>query len=375
MYETTVTRTMKRSDFHYDLPPDLIAQEPRPRGGARMMIVTPRGGGAEIVHGRFGDFPSQLSPGDVLVLNDTKVVPARLFAEPLAGMQRPVEVLLVHRLEPLKWECLCKPARRVRPGNRLVFSPNLEATVVSKNDEGMIVIRFEPVNEGTVSEEAFWSEVDRIGQPPLPPYIHRDAPRAEDRETYQTVYAANRGAIAAPTAGLHFNNEILGRIEDAGVDIVRVTLHVGIGTFAPVKAEDLDTHQMHSEEYEIGDAAARRLNAALDAGDRIVAVGTTTVRALESAILAGEGRFVPGRAETSIFIRPGFRFRAISAMLTNFHLPESTLLVLVSAFAGVETIRAAYREAIEERYLFYSYGDCMFLSVCEERRALVTLRP
>jgi S-adenosylmethionine:tRNA ribosyltransferase-isomerase len=219
-------------------------------------------------------------------------------------------------------------------------------------NDGTVVIRFEGDRE----------EIERIGQPPLPPYIARQGVRPEDRESYQTVYAAARGAIAAPTAGLHFTEEILEEIAARGVDVVRVTLHVGIGTFKPVKVDDVAEHRMDSERYEITDDAALTLNRARQEKRRVVAVGTTSVRALESAIRAGEGTFRPGSAETSIFITPGFQFQTVDALLTNFHLPESTLIMLVSAFAGMETIRAAYAAAIEKGYLFYSYGDCMFIT-------------
>jgi S-adenosylmethionine:tRNA ribosyltransferase-isomerase len=242
----------------------------------------------------------------------------------------------------------------VKVGDELTFSDNLRAKVLAKN-EGTVTIAFE--SDRNVDEE-----IERIGIPPLPPYIARETPRDEDRSAYQTVYAAERGAIAAPTAGLHFTPEILERIAARGVEIVRITLHVGIGTFKPVKVDDIAQHVMDEERYEISDDAASRLNAALDDHRTIVAVGTTSVRTLESAIRAGDGRFVAGRAATSIFITPGFGFRAVDKLLTNFHLPESTLLMLVSAFAGIETIRRAYAEAIGNQYFFYSYGDCMFLN-------------
>jgi S-adenosylmethionine:tRNA ribosyltransferase-isomerase len=252
---------------------------------------------------------------------------------------------------PEVWEAWCKPAKRVKAGDELIFSDKLRARVLEKNG-GTVVLAFEGDTE----------EIERIGIPPLPPYIARETPRDSDREAYQTVYAAERGAIAAPTAGLHFTPEILDRIAQRGIEVVRITLHIGIGTFKPVKVDDIADHIMDSEQYEISAGAASRLNCALDERRPIVAVGTTSVRTLESAIRAGEGRFVAGRAETSIFITPGFDFRAVDRMLTNFHLPESTLLMLVSAFAGIETIRRAYAEAISRRYFFYSYGDCMFLN-------------
>ncbi|HUP47471.1 MAG TPA: tRNA preQ1(34) S-adenosylmethionine ribosyltransferase-isomerase QueA [Thermoanaerobaculia bacterium] len=342
---------MKRSDFAYELPRPLIAQEPRPRGRSRMMVVAPREGPPAIEHRTFADFPSQLERGEVVVLNDTRVIPARLYARPKGRMKNPIEFLLVRQRDPMTWETWCRPARRVRPGEAVTFSERLRAEVVEKTEEGSVVIRF----LGDVGE------IERIGVPPLPPYIERPAPRESDRESYQTVYAAERGAIAAPTAGLHFTRELLEEVTARGVELVRITLHVGLGTFKPVKVEELAEHRMEPERYQISAGAAARLNAALAEGRSLVAVGTTSVRTLESAIRRGEGRFQPGSGETELFITPGFEFRAVNRLLTNFHLPESTLLMLVSAFAGMETIRAVYREAIGRRYLFYSYGDCMFL--------------
>lgn len=342
---------MKRTDFSYDLPPDLIAQEPRERGRSRMMVVTPREGPPQIDHESFASFPEQLGPEDVLVINDTRVIPARLYAEPKGQMKQPIEFLLTRQLDPMTWESWCKPARRVRRGDRVRFSAALSADVLEKRSDGTVVIRFEGDAE----------EIERIGVPPLPPYISRPAPRESDRQSYQTVYARARGAIAAPTAGLHFTSEILDRVAARGVDIVRITLHVGIGTFKPVKVDDIAEHRMDSERYEITADAASRLNAAREAGKKIVAVGTTCVRTLESAVRDSGGRFEAGSRETSIFITPGFEFQAVDRLLTNFHLPESTLIMLVSAFAGFETIRTAYSEAIREKYFFYSYGDCMFI--------------
>jgi S-adenosylmethionine:tRNA ribosyltransferase-isomerase len=340
---------MRRTDFAYDLPADLIAQEPRERGRSRMLVVTPQPDGPPLLaHDTFANFPNRLERGDVLVLNDTRVIPARLYARPKGEMKNPIEFLLTREREAGTWETWCRPAKRVRPGETVVFSDTLSAEVLEKG-EGTVVIRF----RGDLGE------IERIGVPPLPPYIGRTEPRESDKEAYQTVYAAARGAIAAPTAGLHFTQEILDAIEARGIDIVRVTLHVGIGTFKPVKVDDVAEHRMDSERYEISEAAAARLNRAMASGERIVAVGTTTVRTLESAIRAGEGRFRAGQAETSIFITPGFEFRAVDRLLTNFHLPESTLIMLVSAFAGIEATRVAYAEAVRERYHFYSYGDCM----------------
>ena len=325
---------MLRSDFHFDLPPDLIAQEPVARGQSRLMVVRPRSE-PRFEHRSFSEFPLLLDADDVLVINDTRVFPARLFARPLRAMANSIEVLLTRRLSPLHWNAWCRPARRVRPGDRLDFSPVLSAIVESKS-EGTITIQFEMAghSEGSIAEAAFWEEVEKIGLAPLPPYIRRTEPRPSDRSSYQTVYADKPGAVAAPTAGLHFSEEILNRLKTRGVEIIAVTLHVGAGTFSPVKVEDISEHVMESEEYEISESAADRLNAARESGKRIVAVGTTSVRTLESAFSESGGRIVAGRSSTSIFITPGFEFRVVDALVTNFHLPESTLLMLVSAFAG-----------------------------------------
>ncbi len=347
---------MKRTDFAFDLPPDLIAQEPRERGRSRMLVVTPTGSAPRLEHESFASFADRLDPRDVLVINDTRVIPARLFARPKGEMKNPIEFLLTRERDPVTWETWCRPAKRVKPGDVVTFTDSLSAEIVEK-EEGTVVIRF----------RGDMSEIERIGIPPLPPYIARDEAREMDKESYQTVYAAARGAIAAPTAGLHFTQEILDAIAARGIDIVRVTLHVGIGTFKPVKVDDIADHRMDTERYDITADAADVLNAALAEKRRIVGVGTTTVRTLESAIRAGNGRIVAGHGETSIFITPGFQFRVVERLLTNFHLPESTLLMLVSAFAGMETIRDAYAEAIRNRYLFYSYGDCMFLTNKGER--------
>jgi S-adenosylmethionine:tRNA ribosyltransferase-isomerase len=341
---------MKRTDFAFELPPELIAQEPRERGRSRMLVVTPTEGAPRLEHDSFANFANRLGERDVLVINDTRVIPARLFARPKRQMQKSIEFLLTRERDPVTWETWCRPAKRVKPGDVVVFSDALSAEIVEK-EEGTVVIRF-------IGD---MHEIERIGIPPLPPYIGRTEARESDKESYQTVYAAARGAIAAPTAGLHFTPEILDAIAARGIDIVRVTLHVGIGTFKPVKADDIADHRMDSERYDLTADAADRLNAALAEKRPIVAVGTTSVRTLESAIRAGNGRFVAGHGETSIFITPGFQFRVVDRLLTNFHLPESTLLMLVSAFAGMQTIRDAYAEAIRAGYLFYSYGDCMLL--------------
>ena len=355
-----IIEAVRRKDFQYRLPKGLIAQEPLPRGTSRMMVVEPRNGPPKITHATFGSFPDLIGTNDLVVINDTRVLPARLFATPKGRMQRPIEILLTRRIAPLRWEAWCKPARRVRSRDALSFSDLLGATVNEKRSDGTLVLEFSVFGRAAGSNEnEFWKELERIGIMPLPPYIERKQPREQDRLDYQTVYAVARaGAIAAPTAGLHFTPEILRKIEDR---LARITLDVGIGTFKPVKADRIEEHSMDSEKYEISSDAAAALNDALARDRPIVAVGTTTVRALESAVMAGGGRFEAGADQTSIFITPGFRFRVVDKLLTNFHLPESTLLMLVSAFAGMETIRKAYREAIAERYRFYSYGDCMLL--------------
>jgi S-adenosylmethionine:tRNA ribosyltransferase-isomerase len=347
---------MLRSDFGFDLPEELIAQEPLERGTSRMLVVTPSDEEPRLEHRRVAEFPRFLEGGELLVVNDTRVIPARLFAAPKGAMTRPIELLLTRQLAPLRWECWARPARRLHAGDRLTLSDALAAVVLRKGDEG-VEVRFE-LDGG---EAAFWPEIERIGVMPLPPYIRREEAREADKRDYQTVFARKAGAIAAPTAGLHFTPEILAEAERRGVTVVRVTLHVGIGTFAPMKVERIDAHVMHTEQYEISEESAVEINRALDERRRVVAVGTTSVRTLESAVRAGQGRISPGSAETSIFIAPGYEFGIVDALLTNFHLPESTLMMLVSAFAGMKTIRAAYAEAIRERYRFFSYGDCMFL--------------
>lgn len=322
-----------------------------------MLVLDPQA--ETIEHRRFGDFVEFLEKGDVLVLNDTRVIPARLIAEPRPGMQRSIELLLTKRLSPHRWECLAKPAKRLRPGDRLTISPRLAAETVEKKDGGIVIANFITSSE---EEHEFWDALEEAGRMPLPPYINRDqeASGDEDRVAYQTVYADRPGAIAAPTAGLHFTDEILEAIARRGIEIVRITLHVGIGTFRPVQVEDIREHRMDEEWYEISNEAADSLNRAISEERRIIAVGTTAVRTLESAA-DDDGMVRAGEGSTGLFITPGYRFRIVRALLTNFHLPESTLIMLVSAFAGRELVLRAYAEAIEQAYFFYSYGDCMFI--------------
>ena len=333
------------ADFDYDLPADRIAQRPVPRGESRLLVVDAPPARR---HARVRDLPAILKPGDLLVVNDTRVVPARLFArrEPGGGE---VELLLVEKLGAAEWDCLARPGRKTRPGARLRFADGLAAEVASLAGDGRRRVRFsEPVEP----------HLERLGHVPLPPYIDRgDEPG--DRESYQTVYAREPGAIAAPTAGLHFSTGLLDELGRRGVERAAVTLHVGIGTFKPIVAELVHEHRMERERYVVPETTAAALARARAEGRRVVAVGTTVVRALESAALAGGGEVAAGAGATELFVTPGFRFRIVDALLTNFHLPRSTLLLLVCAFAGRERVLAAYREAIAEGYRFYSYGDAM----------------
>jgi len=332
-------------DFDYELPEDRIAQEPAPRGESRLLVLDEQGRDR---HRHVRDLPRLLKPGDLLVLNDTKVIPARLLGRRTGAGEGRMEVLLVEKIGDREWDALVRPGRRARPGTELLFE-DLTAEVIDRRPDGRIRLRFsEPVEP----------HLDRLGHVPLPPYIHRPDETA-DRERYQTVFARQPGAIAAPTAGLHFTADLLEEIASAGIGIAKVTLHVGIGTFKPVTAERIEEHRMERERYEIGEEAAEAVSRTQASGGRIVAVGTTVVRTLESAALAGGGKVRPGTGSTDLFITPGFRFQVVDVLLTNFHLPRSTLLMLVSSFAGRERVLAAYEEAIREGYRFYSYGDAM----------------
>ena len=341
---------MKTSDFAYDLPEELIAQDPLPdRASSRLMILDKQTG--EITHRIFHDITEYLKPGDCLVLNDTKVIPARLIGEREETGGK-VEVLLLKRGEDNVWETLVKPGKKARPGTRLVFGGGLlRAEVVDIVEEGNRLIRFE-------YEGIFEQILDQLGQMPLPPYITH---KLEDKNRYQTVYAKYEGSAAAPTAGLHFTKELLQQIEQMGVSIARVTLHVGLGTFRPVKVDDVEQHHMHTEFYRVTKEAADQINQTKQAGGRIICAGTTSCRTIESAT-DDNGVIHPGEGDTSIFIYPGYRFKMLDCLITNFHLPESTLLMLVSALAGKEHIMAAYEEAVKERYRFFSFGDAMFIS-------------
>lgn len=340
---------LKKSDFFFDLPQELIAQDPLEDRSASRLLMLDKNTGA-VRHEIFHNITRYLRPGDCLVLNNTKVIPARLLGE-REGTGAHVEVLLLKRHEGDVWETLVKPGKKCRPGTNLVFGGGLlKAQVQETVEEGNRLIRF--VYEG------IWEEVlDQLGEMPLPPYITH---KLQDKSRYQTVYARYEGSAAAPTAGLHFTQELLGQIQAMGVEIVYVTLHVGLGTFRPVKEENVLEHHMHSEYYQVTEEAAARINAAKAAGGRIICVGTTSCRTLESAA-DEDGRVQPGCDNTEIFIYPGYHFKVLDCLITNFHLPESTLVMLVSALAGRERVLAAYREAIRERYRFFSFGDAMFV--------------
>ena len=339
----------KTEDFYYNLPQELIAQHPAPERQMSRLLVMDRGTGG-LQHRIFKDIVDYLSPGDCLVLNDTRVIPARLLGTKKDTGGK-IEFVLLKRIENDDWEVILKPGRRARPGARFVFgNGELEAEILDIAEQGNRIVRF--FYSGTFEEI-----IDRVGLVPLPPYITEEL---EDKERYQTVYSREKGSAAAPTAGLHFTRELLDTIREMGVKIAYLTLHVGIGTFRPVKEKDLRRHKMHPEYYSIGEAAANEINTAKREGKRVFAVGTTSCRVLET--VGDEKGFVsPGVDSTDIFIYPGYRFKVIDALITNFHLPESSLIMLVSAFAGRENVLRAYQEAIIERYRFYSFGDAMLI--------------
>jgi len=344
---TQVAEQLKLSDFDFDLPESLIAQEPSPvRDRSRLLVLKREAGGIE--HSIFSDIEHYLVPGDLLVLNDTKVFPCRLLAKKPGGGK--AEIFLLSEIERNLWDALVKGG--VGAGKRLNIAPGIEAEVINGSDEDTRTVRFHGVNDirGVLPE---------IGKTPLPPYIKR-SPFPRDRERYQTVYAAHEGAVAAPTAGLHFTGELLQRLESKGVDFVTVTLHVGPGTFQPVRAEMIADHRMLQERYSIPAGSAMSVNRAKASGRRIIAVGTTSVRTIETAS-SGDGTVASGEGYSDLFIHPGYRFKVTDGIITNFHLPKSTLLMLVSAFAGRENILSAYHAGVAEKYRFYSYGDAMLI--------------
>ena len=355
------------SEFDFYLPAELIAQKPlEDRSASRLLHLKRQSG--ESIDRRFRDFPTLLRADDLLVLNNSRVFPARLFGRrsglhaqrlsprnPAARefLSGEVEVLLTRRLSDWEWQALVRPGRKMAVGEKIAFSPELQAELTGRGEYGERTLRFQPVDD-------FFGLLERLGHVPLPPYISRED-RPEDRERYQTVYAQDRGSVAAPTAGLHFTREILAQIRQRGIETAEITLHVGLGTFQPVRAERIEEHKIHREAFTISEAAADQINRALEAERRVVAVGTTTVRTLEYAAGQSSGSIQAGSGEADIFIYPGFDFRVVGALLTNFHLPKSTLLMLVSAFAGRENILRAYEHAVQERYRFFSYGDCMWI--------------
>ena len=358
------------AEFDYQLPDELIAQEPLADRAASRMLRLDRGSG-EIQDLSFRNFPELLGAGDLVVFNDTKVFPARLYGRRSGArshqlsarnpasrdfLQGRVEVLLTKQTsqQPNEWECLVRPGRKIGVGERIFFGDQNElvAEVVDRGEFGERRIRFTPVAN-------FFDLIEKFGHVPLPPYISRED-RGADRDRYQTIYARERGSVAAPTAGLHFTSEILAQMKCREVETAEITLHVVLGTFQPVRAENVEEHTLHAESYWISAGAAQKINRALDESRRVIAVGTTTVRTLEFAA-RDCGRVPTGPGEANLFIYPGFNFRVVSAMLTNFHLPQSTLLMLVCAFGGKQNVMAAYRHAVAERYRFYSYGDCMLV--------------
>lgn len=341
---------MNKSDFYFDLPQELIAQDPlADRSASRLLMLDKNTGATE--HHVFREIIDYLRPGDCLVLNNTKVIPARLMGVK-EDTGATIEVLLLKRREKDIWETLVKPGKKAKPGTRLTFGDgSLKAEVLDVVEEGNRLIRF-------FYEGIFEEVLDRLGEMPLPPYITH---KLQDKNRYQTVYAKYEGSAAAPTAGLHFTTELLEKIAEKGVDIAYVTLHVGLGTFRPVKEENILEHHMHSEYYQVTDEAAGKINRAKERGNRVICVGTTSCRTVESA--AGEdGRVEAGCDNTEIFIYPGYRFKVLDCLITNFHLPESTLVMLVSALAGRENVLHAYEEAIAEKYRFFSFGDAMFIT-------------
>ena len=339
---------MKTSDFYYDLPHELIAQVPlKDRTSSRLLVLNKKTGSIE--HKHFKDIIDYLDQGDTLVLNNTRVIPARIFGT-REGFPGKIEVLMLKDIGDNTWECLVGPAKKAKIGTRLIFGDSLKAEVVGILEEGIRKIKFE--------YDGIFNEIlDEIGLMPLPPYITASL---EDKERYQTVYSKIEGSAAAPTAGLHFSKEFLKEIENKGINIAYVTLHVGLGTFRPVKVETIETHKMHSEYYEIDKATCDIINKTKENGNKVVCVGTTSCRVLESAS-DENGKLYPKHEETSIFIYPGYKFKVVDNLITNFHLPESTLIMLVSALAGKENIMNAYKEAVKEKYRFFSFGDAMYI--------------
>lgn len=341
---------MKTSDFFYELPQELIAQTPvEPRNSSRLMVLNKENGNVE--HKIFKDLTEYLKPGDCLILNDTRVIPARIYGTKIETGAY-VEFLLLKQSENNVWECLCKPGKRAKVGTRFTFGDNLvECEVIDITEDGNRIIKFD------CDSKEIYTILDKIGKMPLPPYITEEL---ENGERYQTVYSRELGSAAAPTAGLHFTNEMLDEIQKLGVNIGYVTLHVGLGTFRPVKVDDVTNHKMHTEHYQISKETANLINETKKHGGRVISVGTTSTRTLES-VASKNGCIREDEDDTSIFIYPGYEFKCIDALITNFHLPESTLIMLISAFAGYDNVMNAYKIAVEEKYRFFSFGDAMFI--------------
>ncbi len=340
------------TDFDFHLPEELIAQEPlADRSGSRMLVLDR---GADLICDKqFADFPQFVKDSDIVVLNNTKVFPARLLGKSETGAS--IELFLVEEIENGVWSTLARPAKRLKTGKKIIFGESLESEVLERSLDGKVVVRFS-------SYENLHDIVQKIGRTPLPPYIKRESSQIDaDRERYQTVYASRRGAIAAPTAGLHFTPEILEAVKSVGATLAEITLHVGYGTFEPVRVNDLSRHNVSPERYEITEKTADLLNLARTKGRRIIAIGTTTTRALENSVMK-HGRFAAGHYTADLTITPGYKFGAVDALLTNFHLPKSSLLVLTAAFGGHRLIMKAYDHAVKSRYRFYSYGDCMLIT-------------
>ena len=338
---------LKKSSYFYDLPEELIAQEPvEPRDSSRLLIFDRKNNNIE--HKIFKDIISYLTPNDVLVINNTRVLPARLYGYKDTGAK--IEILLQKRINLNSWQIIAKPFKRLKEGTKITFSNELACIIEKKENYGLCEVTF-------IYDGVFEDKLSKVGQVPLPPYIHA---RLKDKERYQTVYSKIEGSSAAPTAGLHFTNELLTNIKKKGVEIIEVLLHVGLGTFRPVKEDNILEHQMHSEYIEMSVENAHKLNQAKQNGKRIIAVGTTSVRVLESCVNEN-GEILPCKKETDIFIYPSYKFKFVDALITNFHLPESTLIMLVSAFAGYEQTMKTYNIAVKEKYRFFSFGDAMFI--------------
>jgi S-adenosylmethionine:tRNA ribosyltransferase-isomerase len=338
----------KKSSYWYDLPAELIAQHPKDkRSESRMLVLAKKSG--KIQHEKFSNIIDHLLPSDILVVNNTKVIPARLIGTKSTGAK--VEVFLLEQKTNNRWECLVKPGRKLQIGTEIIFNEEFKAKIVDHTEEGGRIVEF-------YWEGNFWDIIENIGNVPLPPYIKRESSN-KDKETYQTVYAEERGSVAAPTAGLHFTKPLMQQIRDKGIEILEVVLHVGMGTFRPVKADDIKDHIMHREHCRIAQEVAAKINQAKEVGRRIIAVGTTTTRTLES--FAENGHLNSGSHWTDIFLFPGKKIQIIDGLITNFHMPESTLIIMVAAFAGYENIMNAYKIAVEEKYRFFSYGDSMLI--------------